>query len=434
MTFTLTGIFIILVFWRPQEWLLPWMYGWPLLDGIVYASLLGLLLEINQRKMQFTRSPAIYLLAGLWLSTLLSHVVHTYFAGLMGTIPETGKICFFSLLLLCVIDRPERARRLAVLFVIGACIMAANSLMQEYTGLGFAGQEPIYTVNPKTDEPIVRTLFFGIFSDPNDTAQFLVTCMPFVFALPRRLNLMTTIGCCAVCVFLLEAFLTTHSRGGQVGLVTLVTMVLVLRLPARWTPRAILVMLVGGLVFCLVKGGALLDASSQDRVVFWGLANQYFKHEPIFGIGYGMFWEVAGDRAAHNAFVSTYTEIGIVGYWFWFGLLVLGILGCWRVRMLLSDARTDTERYVRRFAGLTILALCAFCASAYFLSRAWVYPMFFLLSVANAVPSIAEDLRPDAPPLLNARKDLLVTNTLGTIGSIAYIYFSIVILNRAFYG
>lgn len=433
MTFVLTSAFVILVFWRPQEWLVPQLYGWPILDAIVYASVLTLLLEIGNKAVTIPRGPAVFMIAGLWFSTIMSHVAHTYFAGLMASIPETGKICFFTLLLVCVLDRPSRVRFIAVLFVAAACLMSVHALMQYYQGAGFLGHPPLLTVKPRTGEPVVRTLFFGIFSDPNDMAQILATALPFVFAIPRRWTLGAVLFCGAMATLILWAFFTTHSRGGMVALATVITLTIVLKLPARWLPYASIVLLAGSLGLIAAKASLLLDPSAHDRVVFWGLANQQFKANPIFGIGYGMFWQVASDRASHNAFVSCYTELGVFGYWFWFGFLTLGILGCWRSRKILSSPKTPDEAFMRRFAGAAIVATAAFCASAYFLTRAWVYPMFFLMALMNAVANITEDMVGHKEALINPRRDLMITNTLGTFGSIGYIYLTIIILNRAYY-
>ena len=57
MTFALTCIFIIMVFWRPQEWLIPSLYGWPLLDVVIYGALLSLLIETNEGKLRFPKGP-----------------------------------------------------------------------------------------------------------------------------------------------------------------------------------------------------------------------------------------------------------------------------------------------------------------------------------------------------------------------------------------
>ena len=80
MTFVLSMLFMSLVFWRPQEWLMPWLFGWPVLDVIVYAALVTLTLEMNGGQIRLpTKAPQFYLLAGLWFASIMSHVANTYF-------------------------------------------------------------------------------------------------------------------------------------------------------------------------------------------------------------------------------------------------------------------------------------------------------------------------------------------------------------------
>ena len=434
MSFTFAGIFVVLVFWRPQEWLVPQIFGWPLLDIVVFTSIMGLVVDIHQGKMQFPRGPAPYMIAGLWFATVMSHVAHFYFEGMMNTIPETGKICFFALLMLCVIDRPSRARSMAIIFVTGAVLMSIHAIMQLTLGSGFQGAPPLYTEHVVTGEPVIRAIFFGIFSDPNDLAQILVAMLPFVFAVPRRITLGSIFLIVALTSLILTAFYFTHSRGGMVGILTVAVIFVLLWLPTRWMPAAALILLGGGLAVCAFQGSLLMDPSAQDRVVFWGLANGFFKEHFIFGIGYGMFWQVASDRAAHNAFVSSYTELGFFGYWFWFGLVMIGVVGCWRTRLFLAKPRNDDQRYMRRFAGVCLAAMGGFCASAYFLSRAWIFPMFFLMAILCAVPLIVEKMMVVDRPLVSTVRDVFVTNTVSAMASIFYIYLTILILNKAFYG
>lgn len=435
MTFFLTIVFVVLVFWRPQEWLVPQLQGWPLLDAVVYTALLGLLMEVQQGKLRFPKTPAVGLLFGLWIMSAFSHVPHTYVAGIIETLPDTGKICFFSLLLLCVLDRPSRARVFAAVLVLGACIMAVHALRQQETGYGFAGGEPLFITKP-SGEMQIRTQFFGIFADPNDMSQILAAAMPLAFGIPRRMSVLTFIGCALLCgMLLMPAFLSTHSRGGMVGLATAAGVAILLRVPDRVFPGAVGVLLLVGLALAGTKGGAMLDMSAQERVVFWGMANEVFKHNPIFGIGYGMFYIVARDRAAHNAFVSCYTEIGLAGYWFWFGLLFLAAIGCWRVRLVFANPRDDEERFMRRFTSICLVTFSGFMASAYFLSRSWVYPLFFLMALLNSLPLIARSILPaDTPEFFDMRRDVLVGNSIASILSVIYIYVSIVLLNAAYYG
>ncbi len=431
MTFLLTIIFMFLVFWRPQEWLFPWMFGVPILQGIGYAATLSLMAETSQKQVAFPRTPAVQLAIGLWVATILSHAGNGYFQGIVDTIPETFKPCIFTILLLVVIDSLERARTVVLVFILAAVIMSVHALMQQRFGYGFAGQTPLWVPDFARGGLQARSQFFGVFGDPNDLGQFLAGSIPLVFAYPRRLSAVALTGCVAVAGFIFAALLATHSRGGIVAISAAGACLVMLRMPSRRLPYLAAAGLVGALALCAFKGSSLLDMSARERLDFWGLANIEFKHHPIFGIGYNMFWQVAGDRAAHNAFVSCYTEIGLIGYWFWFGLMQLGLLGCWRTLMAISKPRTNAQQYLRRLATLGIVSMTSFATGGYFLSRTFVFAFFFLFGLMNAIPMIAQRMLPeDHPPLLNTRRDVILFGTVATIFSVVYIYVSILILNR----
>lgn len=436
MTFYGTALFMLLVFVRPQEWLTPWLYGWPLLNAVVFVSLLALLLEIDQGTISLPRRlPQMWLLVGLWFASMMSHVVHTYFAGMTAAMNDVFKICFFTLLLYCVLDSPRRLRTFARIFVVTACLMALNAILQERRGYGFAWSQPLWIPQIGERPAHLRTRFFGIFSDPNDLAQVLVAAMPLAFAMPRRMNVFSWLFSAGCAYFLFAAYQTTHSRGGTVALVTTAMVMITMWLPARWMPYLIGVGLVAFLGLCGTVGGAMLDAAARERVVFWGYGNQAFKQNPIFGIGYDMFWQIADGRPAHNAFVTCYTELGLFGYWMWFGLIILGVIGAWRVRVILKRPTSEEGFYMRRFTGLGLASMGGFAAGAYFLSRTFIYPFFFLMAVLNAVPRISEPYLPeDHAPVVEPRKDVMWYGTVLTLASVVYIYLSIVLLNKSYGG
>ena len=426
---------MVMVFWRPQEWLLPWLFGLPVLDGIVFLALLSLMLETDAGRLRFPRRmPQVFLLCGLFFAVMMSHVPHTYFAGIVQSVPPTFKICFFTLLLLCVIDRPGRLRMISVVFVIMVCTMAVHALIQNRNIFGFAHQMWVY-IPPYGGRPgHHRTRFFGIFEDPNDLAQMLATGIPFTFCVLRRKPAASVALGCGISFMLFRALLTTHSRGGLVALAAIAAVAIALRLPTRWMPFLAALGLAGALGMTL-KVDAVLDVSAHDRVVFWGLANEQFKENPVFGIGYGMFWQVAGNKAAHNAFVLCYTTLGFFGYWFWFNLLLSGIIGTWRTRVAFARSRDPEQRWLSRFAGVAIAATAGFAASAYFLSRAFVFPIFFLFALLAAIPRVGQQMLPDDSGivLLSFKRDVLVVGSLGALASIIYVYISIILLNRAYY-
>jgi len=402
------------------------------MDIIVCAAVVSVFLENERGQIRLPwRMPQIWLFAGLWVAAVMSHVANFYFKGMTDTIPIVFKFCFFNALLFCVLDRPSRLRTVTVIYVVMACVMSVHALMQEHLGFGLAGQQPLWIPSRGGAPPYSRSLFFGIFHDPNDLAQFLASSLPFAFCFWWRRSFLRFLVSCGVAGLMIAAILTTHSRGGMVALAVVVGLMGALLFPPRWLPYVLGGVIVGGLGLCTLAE-PYLDTSAYERVVFWGLANRAFKENLFFGIGFNMFWMVARDRAVHNAFVGCYTTIGLFGYWFWFCLLQLAVIGAWRTRAVMARPATEEEAWLKRFSGLSLAAMGGFCASAYFLSRAFVYPMFFLMVMLGSLPVVAKSILPENwPRLIKPQWDVYVLGTLGTVGSIVYIYSSILLLNRA---
>lgn len=433
MTYFLTLIFMLLVFWRPQEWLFPWMYGWPVLSVIVYVSLLGLLLESGQGTVRFPKTPAVKLAVGLWVAVAMSHIVHGYFQGMIDAVIDTFKPCLFLVLILVVVNSIRRLQGVVLVLLVGALLMSVHAVLQMQTGVGFAGCLPLKYYYGFKEKWVQQSLFFGIFSDPNDLGQFLATCIPLIFALPKRLGFIAMVLALAVIGLLSEGIISTQSRGTVIGVSASVFCLVFMRLPAKWLPYVAALSLIGGLVICAIWGGSLLDESAQDRVGFWGNANRYFKSHPVFGGGFGMFGEIAetGGAVAHNAYVTCYTELGLFGYWIWFNMLTLGIIGCWRTRVAFISPKNNEQAFIKRIAGVSIAAMVGYAASAYFISRAFTFPCFFMFGLLNAIPMVAARYLPeDHPPLIDYHRDVLFTGTFCALGSVVYIYVTILLLNR----
>jgi len=414
----------------------PWMFGWPVLDVVVGLSLGSLMIELNEGRLRIPKElPQIFLLGGLWIAAPVSHIPHTYFAGMINSIEPVFKVCFFTLLLFVVLDRTSRLRTMIGMFVAMACFMAVHARLQQTQGYGFAWQPPIY-IPPMEDAPgYYASWFFGIFGDPNDLGQFLASCIPLAFCLTKRRTLRGFLIGCAVSWLLLTALLDCHSRGAMVGLAAALATLVLTWLPDRWFPVLLAMGMVAALVMCPFAG-RFLDESAHERVVFWGEANYVFKRNFLFGIGFDMFWQIlAASRAAHNAFVACYTELGLFGYWFWFGLIQLGIISAWKTRVALKGVRSADAVWLRRFTGYSLSAMMGFCGSSYFLSRTFVYPMFFFIAMLGVLPAAARRYVPQGElPHLDFKKDVLYMVSLGSVGSVIYIYISIVLLNMAWSG
>ena len=430
MTFFLLLIFSFLTLWRPQEWLFPGLFGWPILDVVTALAVLSFVVEVNEGRLRFPKQLLhVYLLVGLWIASMMSHVAHTYFEGLQRTYTEVLKPVVFSILLIATFTRPWRLRAVAWVFVLLACLMAWHCLMQQKTGYGFAGLPLLNALNAK-GEWIKRSLFFGIFNDPNDTAQFLGTAIPFGFCLfPRRRWYSFVVGG-LVAWFLVEGVLSTGSRGGWLGMMATFGCLAFAFLPSRLYPLMMAGLIVGFLVMCPAMSGTL-DKSAADRVAAWGQANYAFKQTPVFGVGLGMISDYLEEsRAVHNAYILCYSETGLFGYWFWFGLVILGFSGVLSVTRLLQFPRNDDERSLRWFASMAIAAMASYMVSSYFIGRAYIFPTFMMFSVMAGIPYVMQHLRPDEDmALFPTQRKFIAVNTVSSIASVIYIYFSILLLN-----
>jgi len=135
MSFFFLFIFIVLVFWRPQEWLFPWMFGIPFLDAITYMSILALMLEYDSGKVRIDRrEPQYFLYIGLFIAGLMSHFANTYFAGLMNSWQDMFRLTFFGILLFSCCTTVPRLRWMTRAFVIMALLMAAHAILQDVRG------------------------------------------------------------------------------------------------------------------------------------------------------------------------------------------------------------------------------------------------------------------------------------------------------------
>ena len=427
MTYFFMFNFVLLVFWRPQEWLFPILYGYNILDLFFYMALLCFLVELKEKRLHFSRtSPFVFLPVGLYFATLMSHIANTYFLGLINMFLVTYKFCFFTVMLYCVLDRSSRLLLMGRVVVVMAVTMVIHAWLQQTRGYGYTYHPPV------VDDKGIRSLFYGIFEDPNDLAQMLVMAVPFAFVFFKRSRFLNFIFGSLITWFLVCGVIWTRSRGGVLALIALGAFMLMMRLPSRWIPY---VAVIGG-VSILALGpiaAGLLDDSAHDRIAFWGTANWVFKSKPLFGVGYGMLPEyIPGARSAHSAFVLCYSEIGVFGYWFWFSMLQLGAVGCWRAQAALKRVRTTEGRWLRSFVGMSMASLVGFSAAGYFLTRAFVYPAFFIFALCGAATYVTQRHLPaDHPPLISVKRDLYLMCTIGSLVSIVYIYFSIIMINKA---
>jgi hypothetical protein len=386
MAFLFLCIYTVLVLFRPQDWLLPPAVArLHLLDiaalGSIFFTFVGM--QAGRSATGLSRTPHCWLIAGLFGCVVLSHVAHVYFSGMLMAIEEFGKICLIYFLVVANVHRIWQYRVFAGIIVGIAFLMAVHCILQIALGAGFAGTPPL-VVHPGSESEIYRAQFFGIFGDPNDTSLFLVAALPlslFVLRPLRGSRLLALLYWGA----LIAGCYCTGSRGGFLALMVMAMVLLMMQFRLR---RVFVYCIALFLVALMAAPGrfqlGFLEASASGRVEYWGTANAVFKSSPVFGVGYRMITDyLPQDRATHSSFVQAYADLGLLGYAFWFSLLAMSVLGCWRVAQLVPESSAEEELVF--IAKLMVPSLVGFFAASYFLSRSYTLPLYLMLGLAAAI-------------------------------------------------
>ena len=169
-----------------------------------------------------------------------------------------------------------------------------------------------------------RVRYTGELHDPNEVALTMSAAgiaLLLGFSLRRRrasAHLATGLG---IALILATVWLT-KSRGGLVaamlvpGIYALRRYGLKIVIPV--IPLAILVLMLGG------RNDANAEVSTLQRYEAWAAGLDMFKHSPIWGVGARMFSD-HHYLTAHNSFVLTLAEMGVVGMWLFVTLIYLSI-------------------------------------------------------------------------------------------------------------
>jgi len=148
-----------------------------------------------------------------------------------------------------------------------------------------------------------RITYVGIFNDPNDLCLLLVLTMAAcVYGLEASSPTLFRYCCWAGPLILFSYALTlTHSRGGFLGVLAAVVVLIWTRLGwRRGLPVASIALPV---MFFLYAGRqtelTIDEGTAQERIQLWSEGLALFRRAPFFGIGYGNFVEEVG-KVAHN--------------------------------------------------------------------------------------------------------------------------------------
>jgi putative inorganic carbon (hco3(-)) transporter len=399
--YALCLLYVALIYVRPGE-LLPQLAGVPILAATSTAAAIFAVVSLVLRPRRFADLPNDRCFLAFLGVSVLSVAVSGWLGGAYAAAVRFLPLAFFYLLIRVAVESERQLKWLIALVVALTLFQAASGILQHLTGVGLGNSTAYVERNDEADVDLLdgpadatvsRVRGTGIFGDPNDLAMSLVVVCPFMFSmvLAGDTGLTRRLLAAAGLAVVLYALLLTQSRGGLLGLA-------VLGAAYAWRRFGRVPAVLVGLVFAvamLAAGSNRLqeintsEDSARGRIEAWAAGFDMLRAKPLLGIGAGAFTD-HHELVAHNSFVHTAAETGLVGAYCFVGMLYWFLAGNGARRNVAGAAASTLALDV--WASGIGLIVCTF-----FLSRQYS-PVFYVPLVIGAVRmSVGRTTGDDAP-------------------------------------
>ena len=406
MSYFLFAIILVLTYIRPIELFFPELEALrPVFIVAIFAAFAALLRVSQQKREVFSTKHLVLFLCTAAASFISVFASSKWFGGATQAVIAALTCVMFFLFTQWNLDSIKLVRWTMALVVLCALIAALTSIYSYETGFqqhifvlrdtkGIVVELP-YPTSPQADVAgsfLWRIRGVGIIGDPNDFGQFLLVSIAFAgYFLTRssiaiRLFIVTpTIG-----VLLLGLYMT-YSRGAALAMVALVGVILIRKFGKALTgavggPVLVLVMTAG-----LLGGGRVIgaaDSSAGDRILAWSEGLKMLSSSPIWGIGFNRFTDLH-ERTAHNSFVLSFSELGLLGYFGWLGLIVIAVSQLVKLSTLIAISKD--QQFKSTYYTL-VNALVVYLVCALFLSRTYDVTLYIILGMIGALRGIGGKL------------------------------------------
>jgi len=372
------------------------------------------------------RAPQIYLLLAFAGALAFSRVYQGWLGGALRAWEDFGPTIASFLMTAIVASAIRHQKALALTFVAIALYLVMQGALAYHFGYReeqFIRLDWQMVGEGEREKTLKRICGPGFLNDPNDLAQNLLIALPLLGAFwQKRRWLRNALLIGPAAAWILYGVALTRSRGAAAGLVIAAALAVRDRVGkvGMWIITGLLAGGLSGLNFWGSRVLSLQEASISGRLEAWGAGLQMLKESPLFGIGFGGFTD-RHELTAHNSFVLCFAETGLVGYFFWIGLLVATARD---LGLLARLPATDTaQEQVRRWARTVRLAFYTFLATAWFLSRTYIPTLYLLIAMGVGLREMAHQNGWIKLPGLD-RKWLVSTVAL-QVFSIALVYLTV---------
>jgi putative inorganic carbon (HCO3(-)) transporter len=399
-------LYVTLIYVRPAE-IYPEWATIPFVDILTGISAAIGIFSLGAKPRKILDLPQDKLILAFWaiiaISSFKVWLTGVYYAFLAFMPPV-----FVYFLIRASVQSRAQLKGLAFLLVALNVFLAVNGIVQYHTGIGLGNVGMI----------LDRIYGLGIFNDPNDLGMTFVMAVPFVLlliALPGTW-LMFRIAGIIVLGVILVAMYYTNSRGAILGLGVSMVAYSFMKFSK---PKALIVaaVLLGVIAVAAPSRGSEMssdESSAQTRIQSWAEGWAMLKSHPLTGVGYDQYTEYHY-AVAHNSFVHTFAELGLIGAFIFVGMFYWYFKGL----NLIPDSNKEFLPWRRAL----IVSAIGMCSCAWFLSRQYV-PIFYVLLAMGASAANLNVPPEQRSKLQTSQTDFIIITAL-TIFGVLFVYFQI---------
>lgn len=415
MSLILTLLSIVLAYFSPAE-VVPSLSPYHVQQIIILPALLASAISLNMRRGSLP-APQSLLIVGFWFAAVISVLSKFWLRAAANTFITCGLlVCIYFLVYFNAFSL-ARIHVLGTVVVICALIMAVQGILAYHTGYM---EEKLLNIRIHDTFVIDRRICgVGFLHDPNDFAQFLLVGLTFLGFFWKKDNVAGNfILLCVPAAVLIYATYLTFSRGAIFGVAAIIFVAVYRRIGK--VPSAFVAGILFFFMLAMNFGGgreiSMQEGSAAGRIVAWGSGIAQLKKFPLFGAGFEQFTEY-NDLTAHNSFVLCFAELGLFGYFFWLGLILITGWGLESLARLPRKTAADAE--FGRYLTTVRASLYSFLVTAWFLSRTYTVTLYILL----ALGAVLIGMRREAYPWLSMPTRRWVPVTLAVqVASLLLIY------------
>jgi O-antigen ligase len=359
-------LYVTLIYVRPAE-IVPEWATIPFVDILTWISGLIAIFSLVAKPRRILNLPQDKLLLAFWAIIAISSFkvwLTGVFYSWMAFMPAV--VCYF--LIRMGVSSRRQLNGLIYLLIALNIFLAINGVVQYHTGVGLGN----------TTMQLDRIYGTGIFNDPNDLGMTFVTVIPLlmmVIGRPSTWLIFRALSVAGLAVVLLALYYT-NSRGAVIGIAAAMVCFSFLRYRTVSATIAAAVLL-SVIVVAAPSRGTDLDAgesSAQSRVQSWAEGWNMLKTHPLTGVGYDQYLEYH-NKVAHNSFVHTFAELGLIGAFCFVGMFYWHFKG---MRLMPTDTPESASWRRALMASAVGMLTCG-----WFLSRQYV-PIFYVMLAVGA--------------------------------------------------